>query len=532
MDNLITSVLTPGISVPTPDKTVAAVLSPLPPQLNSLAPGDSLLLQTLINSEAFKLGAGLPVQLAVGGETLPLNLRLEQPLPQPLSGEEVHQLDVRVTARSGDTVKVQLVSVDNRQLSPQKNVSSPQTPLISRTSAPAVPLLPIKLAPLLDRLMDELNFTPAQRQQIQTALPDVQIRLSPLPPETTLPPQDVLAPLRQVLTTVQSAPDLPAALPQLAEAVRNLTGQALPAVIKELPERTVLETPLGRVVPELPLKLPEGTPLPLEIGNISLAPVKEPLPPLLQALSKVFDLLPPAENPPARQLLSMLQTPDSQPQLQPLMKILAPLPPSPENTRLAAQVLERIPAPGPKMLQNLQAFYKAASGGGASDWFGEKLTAEISSRGAEGQAVLNRAGEFVASHSRESISWRIIEMPFFDGSSLAKVKLAVRKNQDEEEEKNASGDGRRGVRFLLETSFSRLGSFQFDGFSLIKDRRFDLVIRTARLMPQDFVGQVMNLFKNSLHAVNYIGNININMQESFVRIEEDNTPQLADGIYI
>ena len=75
MDNLITSVLTPGISVPTPDKTVAAVLSPLPPQLNSLAPGDCLLLQTLINSGAFKPGVSLPVQLAVSGENLPLNLR-------------------------------------------------------------------------------------------------------------------------------------------------------------------------------------------------------------------------------------------------------------------------------------------------------------------------------------------------------------------------------------------------------------------------------------------------------------------------
>lgn len=538
MDNLITSVLTPGISVPPSDKSVTAVMTDLPPQLNSLTTGDSLLLQTLMSSEAFKLGGSLPVQLSVDGQTLALALRLEQPLPHSLEPQETHQLAVKVTARSGNTVKLQLMSVDNRQLSAPKNVSPAEPPLINRTSAPAVPLLPLKLAPVLDRLMTELKFTPAQHRQVQAALPDVQIRLAPLPPENSSPPgnaaapQDILAPLRQALANLQTAPDLTAAMPRLAETVRSLNGLSLPAVIKDLPELAVLETPLGRVIPELPLKLPEGTPLPLEINSVSLAPVKESLPPLLQALSKVFDLLPAAENPPARQLLALLQSPDASPQFQPLVKILAPLPPREENTRLAAQILERIPAPGPQLLKNLHAFYKAASGGSAADWFGEKLTAEISSRGAEGQAVMNRAGEFVAAHTREGVSWRIIEMPFFDGSVLAKVKLAVRKNDDEEETGDSSPARRRGVRFLLETSFSRLGSFQFDGFSLVKDRRFDLVIRTSRLMPQDFVSQVMSLFKNSLHAVNYIGNININMQESFVRIAEDTTPQLADGIYI
>lgn len=532
MDSLISSVLTPNLSVPPTDKTVSAAITDLPPQLQALTVGDSLLLQTLIDSNAFKLGINLPVKTDVEGQSIPLNLKLEQPLPMPLDSAEPHQVAVKITARSGNSAQVQLTAVDNRQLTPQSPVRVSESPAINRTSAPPVPLLPVKLAPVVDKLMSELNFTPVQRRQMQAALPEITVKLSSLPAGTTTPESDVLAPLRQVLASLKTAPDVATALPPLLKAAANLAGQKMPSVVKTLPELTVLETPVGRVIPETPLKLADQTVIPLVINSVTPAPLKETLPPLLQALSKVFDLLPPTENPPARQLLTLLQVPTPQPELRPLAKILAPLPNQAENLQLATQILERIPAPGAKMMANLHAFYKAASTGKAADWFGEKLTAEISRLGGEGQTVMNRAGEFVTAHTRDTVSWRIIEMPFFDGSALAKIKLAVRKNTDEEEETPDTPFRRNGVRFLLETSFSRLGGFQFDGFSLPLDHRFDLVIRTSRPMNPDFVSHVMNLFKTSLHDVNYVGNININMQENFIRIESENNPQLADGIYI
>ncbi|MFR8205482.1 MAG: hypothetical protein ACLU99_03455 [Alphaproteobacteria bacterium] len=87
---------------------------------------------------------------------------------------------------------------------------------------------------------------------------------------------------------------------------------------------------------------------------------------------------------------------------------------------------------------------------------------------------------------------------------------------------------------MLETDFSKLGKFQFDGFSLAKDRRFDLVVRTSKTLPSDFCSHIVNLFKTSLHDVDYVGNISINVKENFIKIGEDEITQsqIRDGVYI
>ena len=72
------------------------------------------------------------------------------------------------------------------------------------------------------------------------------------------------------------------------------------------------------------------------------------------------------------------------------------------------------------------------------------------------------------------------------------------------------------------------------GFSLAKDRRFDLVVRTSKTLPSDFCSHIVNLFKTSLHDVDYVGNISINVKENFIKIGEDEITQsqIRDGVYI
>ena len=89
-----------------------------------------------------------------------------------------------------------------------------------------------------------------------------------------------------------------------------------------------------------------------------------------------------------------------------------------------------------------------------------------------------------------------------------------------------------GVRFLVDTDFSKLGQFQFDGFSLASERRFDLVIRTSRLQNEDFCLHIINLFKKSLYDVNYVGNVKINLRESFVKVDIDQPEPMKEGVYI
>lgn len=86
---------------------------------------------------------------------------------------------------------------------------------------------------------------------------------------------------------------------------------------------------------------------------------------------------------------------------------------------------------------------------------------------------------------------------------------------------------------MVDTSFSRLGEFQFDGFSVAKERRFDLIIRTSRSVGDDLCANIMRIFKTALNEVGYAGSINVNVKENFIKIcEDERSETLKDGIYI
>lgn len=87
---------------------------------------------------------------------------------------------------------------------------------------------------------------------------------------------------------------------------------------------------------------------------------------------------------------------------------------------------------------------------------------------------------------------------------------------------------------MVDTSFTVLGGFQFDGFSLPAEKRFDLIIRTEKEIDNDFCAQIMQLFRTSLSAVDYAGNIRINIKEKFIKLCEDEPEKtiLQDGIFI
>ena len=178
-------------------------------------------------------------------------------------------------------------------------------------------------------------------------------------------------------------------------------------------------------------------------------------------------------------------------------------------------------------------FVKGAMKRNVTEWIGKELTEELNRSGAEGREVISRLNGFINANSREGVSWRMVEIPFLDGGSLSKIRVAVKKYDDDEKEKNAEGKSRFGTRFVVDTSFSRLGAFQFDGFSVAKERRFDLIIRTSRSVGNDLCANIMRIFKTTLNEVGYAGSINVNVKENFIKIcEDERSETLKDGIYI
>ena len=87
---------------------------------------------------------------------------------------------------------------------------------------------------------------------------------------------------------------------------------------------------------------------------------------------------------------------------------------------------------------------------------------------------------------------------------------------------------------MVDTSFSQLGAFQFDGFSFVKDRQFDLIIRTSQAIDEDLKSNIFGIFKTTLHNLNYTGTIKINVKENFIKICEDENKEetLKQGLYV
>ena len=116
---------------------------------------------------------------------------------------------------------------------------------------------------------------------------------------------------------------------------------------------------------------------------------------------------------------------------------------------------------------------------------------------------------------------------------MSKIRIAVKKMQQDEEQNKNSSKQKTATRFVLDTSFSRLGSFQFDGFSIKDEKRFDLIIRTEKYFEEDFCSNVIRIFKKTLNDVGYVGNVYVNLKENFIKVCEDNiNNELKDGIFI
>ena len=264
-----------------------------------------------------------------------------------------------------------------------------------------------------------------------------------------------------------------------------------------------MQTPLGEIIPELPLKLETGEQLILKVSEFIIPKENNvtatPLPPLA---GKILEIIKPLQGQVAPEVLTNL--------------------------------IEKIPADNAKILSNIISFLKAAGNENISDWLGSELTDSLRLSGNKGQEALTQLENLILGRKEENSQWRIIEVPFYDTESLSKIRVAIRKYSKEDKSHNSQMRKKDTARFVIDTSFTALGAFQFDGFTISQEKRFDLVIRTEKDIGEDFCTHIMQLFRNSLASVDYAGNIRINIKEKFIKLCEDTQKStiLQDGIYI
>ena len=112
---------------------------------------------------------------------------------------------------------------------------------------------------------------------------------------------------------------------------------------------------------------------------------------------------------------------------------------------------------------------------------------------------------------RPTADWRAFFLPVYDPRiGLTQINLYYRHNGGEGSEKDKKD---QGTRFLVDVNFAALGAFQLDG--LIRDNRFDLMIRSRSRLSRNQRSEIMGIFDNALQVGGCTGGLEFRTVETF-----------------
>lgn len=395
---------------------------------------------------------------------------------------------------------------------------------------------PIKILDTINTIMRDIDFPQSLKNDIVELIIDTDVVA--ILKEISNEQKDFtkfLEPIKNTLLQIKNFAGKPAEVAhlqqQLVQDIRNLSGQTFIGKInysEPADKKTVFSSLLGNIDVDMPINLPLSETAVFEITKVNMEQAKEVLPVIKIFSDKLAEIWPKDTDIVYKPELLEKVLNGKNKSSQNILKIFKPLAELPQSPEVMMTMLQKIPGISPKdVLSDLYKFYKAVIKDSPIEWIGEKLKTDLLTT-KQGTEALKQIEYTITNSVRETAVWREVEIPFFDGSQVQIWKMAVRKDNENEKGKNVKVSGKR---FIIDTVFSMLGEFQFDGFASLKERKFDLIIRTSKLQSNDFCMQVMNLFKKSLYDTNYVGTIKINQKEAFVcPIKTESLPQ--DGVYI
>lgn len=376
-----------------------------------------------------------------------------------------------------------------------------------------IPLAPLKLENIVKNIAQETLITPDKLQAVLKELPDVSVEFS----------KNIEVPIKQVVEQAQIIKENIKGLLSSSQPPKEISNgilsaleglKILPAKTETYPQTSVFKTPLGNVFPEEAVKLAEG--INLQLNVLDIVPNEK------LGLKDVLEFLQ-IKDSPHKDVLKTINV--TEPELKEIYKILQENPVTQNKMPIAESK---------NFLSNIIGFVKAAVKEDAKHWLGRAEVAELQST-PQGQQTLNIAQLAIENAVKDTGRWRMIEIPVMSGEMIDNMKLSIKKQQEETEEgrNKKTRPQEKSTRFVLETNFSRLGKFQFDGLAIEEKRRFDLIIRTEKQLEEDIYSHIMRLYKTTLENLNYAGTIKINLKENFIKPwEDDATENLGQGIFV
>jgi hypothetical protein len=99
--------------------------------------------------------------------------------------------------------------------------------------------------------------------------------------------------------------------------------------------------------------------------------------------------------------------------------------------------------------------------------------------------------------------WTLMTLPFLGLASEQPVRVYARPAGDEPD--GEGHDGRTGARIVVDVSLTRLGALQFDG--LVRDRRFDLIIRSPSGLDPGLRDEIDRAFQSAIAECGFAGEL-------------------------
>lgn len=291
-------------------------------------------------------------------------------------------------------------------------------------------------------------------------------------PEARTAPEGAVA-----IPTVGSSPAPPTATPAPSAVPATLAGMVAP---NSLGGRTLLQTPIGLLSLDAGPELAAGS-------RVLLETVGPPQPPAAVAPSEAQALRGgPAPGWSAfSDAVAVLQKADP---------------------AAAAALVERLPDFGPQFVPNMVTWIAAASTGDMRSWLGDRTikALEKAGRGDLIERLEGDMGEMRASVTlpQTSSAWQTVILPLFFGQQIERVRMTVRRTRGDDEDE---GRDEEGTRFLVDVDMSRLGALQLDGLIKRRAKRFDLIVRSRRELPDQVQHDIGNIFARSLEGLGMTG---------------------------
>lgn len=241
-----------------------------------------------------------------------------------------------------------------------------------------------------------------------------------------------------------------------------------------------VQSPLGELTFPTNTPLPPGANLLLQIAGVVQTPAYEATSPQALAVASHWETL--------QTLLSA----------------------SPPGASAHANVEHAIPKPNARLTASAMFFMSALRMGNLRQWLGADAMSVLEQSGLLGK--MSEEFGIMRTLASETVGndWRLFLIPLFSDAQLQNLKLYIHNNNGEAADEEDSS----AQRFVIEVEFNRLGPFQFEGLS--RPKRFDLIVRTARNIPDDMRDGIADVFTNTVTSLGLTGGISFKIKEPFL----------------